>query len=132
GWNHFGALLSEFERRIHPDAKYRPWRQIDVVAFGGRNRPASTYQNARERTFETAENTADDRSHSCSSGDLAGVCLPLKRLGHGGPNRVRTSVDREPIEEQRHLSLPIDATSRGRHGIDYASQDRSGGHERLS
>src|SRR6185369_31693 len=63
-------LALEHERRIQPDAKHRPRRQLDVVPFGFRDRAAAADQDSGERAFRAAEDRAQDRAGARADADL--------------------------------------------------------------
>ena len=120
--------LAKLQRRVQPHPQDRARRQLDVGAFGGRDRSAGADQDAGERALEAAEDAADDRADAGAGADPAGLAadaFALERLGDRGADRIASAVDRDLIECQRQLALPLEA-ARLVHRADDAAHHRTG------
>src|SRR4029453_14112935 len=106
------VLSLDGKRRIDSAPQDRAGRQIDVLAFGRRHHAASADQNAGKRTFPAADNAPDDRAHTGGRPDLRHLStntFTLERLRHRGVNRIRSTVNRQLIEDHRETAFAFDS-----------------------
>ena len=91
--------LAKIQRRIQPHAQHRSGRQLDVLAFGRRDRAAAADQNAGHRAFDAAEDAADDRADAGAGADL--------RRPRPGCLRSRAPASRSRESDSRGRSTVI-------------------------
>ena len=92
--------------------KHRPFRNLDILALGGRNRAAGADQDARDRAFHTADDAADDGAHAGAGRDTSDFTLDaftLDRVDRVGSNLIGLATDHELIEGQGQLAGTLGA-----------------------